>query len=158
MSDRDDRAGDKWAGIAFVLSALASLGLTVVYVFGGQPQLEGVLLGIALGGLAVGLALVAKHMLPEGGEVQERGPQFADEEDRREILSAFGRGRPVARRRFLARAFAGAIAALGIAAVFPIRSLGERPGRLLFNTRWRTGSRMVTEGGRLIREIGRAHV
>jgi ubiquinol-cytochrome c reductase iron-sulfur subunit len=151
VNEAKGQAADRWAGIAFVVSALASLALTVVYVFGGQPQLEGALLGIALGGLAVGLALIAEHMLPEGGEVQERGPLFVDEEDRREVLSAFGRGRPVARRRFLARAFGGAIAALGLATVFPIRSLGERPGRLLFHTMWRTGSRMVTEDGDLVR-------
>src|SRR5215210_7016863 len=99
MSDHERGPnGDRWAGIAFIVSALASLALAVVYVFGGQPQLEGALLGIALGGLAVGLALVAKHLLPEGGAIEERGPAFGSGDDRQEVFSAFGRGREVARR------------------------------------------------------------
>lgn len=151
MSDEPRRAPDRSAGIAFVVSALASLALAGVYVFGGEPQLEGALLGVALGGLAIGLALVAKNLLPEGGEIQERGPGFDDEADRKEVLSSFGRGEPLARRTFLARAFGGALAALGLAAVFPIRSLGERPGRHLFYTQWRSGSRMVTEDGEPVR-------
>jgi hypothetical protein len=36
------------AAAAFTLAILAGLGLTVVYVLGGQPQVEGVLLAVAL--------------------------------------------------------------------------------------------------------------
>ena len=52
-----DRGATRAIGLAFGLSAAASLGLTVVYALGGQPQLEGILLGIALGGLGMGFAL-----------------------------------------------------------------------------------------------------
>jgi ubiquinol-cytochrome c reductase iron-sulfur subunit len=40
-----------------------------------------------------------------------------------------------------------ALGALGAAAVFPIRSLGPKPGRSLFQTAWRRGSRLVTSDG-----------
>jgi ubiquinol-cytochrome c reductase iron-sulfur subunit len=34
-----------------------------------------------------------------------------------------------------------------VAALFPIRSLGSRPGRSLYRTDWRPGRRLVTEDG-----------
>jgi len=40
-----------------------------------------------------------------------------------------------------------ALGALGAAAVFPIRSLGPKPGRSLFETAWRRGTRLVTAEG-----------
>jgi ubiquinol-cytochrome c reductase iron-sulfur subunit len=40
-----------------------------------------------------------------------------------------------------------AAAALGAAAVFPIRSLGPSPGRSLQRTPWRAGTRLVGEDG-----------
>ena len=144
------RSYERSAGVAFVLSAIASLSLAGVYIAGGQVQLEGILLGVALGALAVGLALIAKHLLPEGGEVQPREESLGSPEDREHIVAAFGRGEPLARRAFLARAFSGALVALGVAAAFPIRSLGQRPGNLLFHTAWRAGARMATEDGRLV--------
>jgi ubiquinol-cytochrome c reductase iron-sulfur subunit len=42
---------------------------------------------------------------------------------------------------------AGAVGALGLAALFPIRSLGPRPGRGLKETPYRAGIRIVTEDG-----------
>ena len=33
----------------------------------------------------------------------------------------------------------------GLAAIFPLASLGARPGRALYHTKWYTGARLVTE-------------
>jgi quinol---cytochrome c reductase iron-sulfur subunit len=49
------------------------------------------------------------------------------------------------------RIFGAAVGALGLAAIFPIRSLGPRPGSSLLRTSWRNGLRAVTEEGRLVR-------
>jgi ubiquinol-cytochrome c reductase iron-sulfur subunit len=140
------------AALAFVLSALASLGLAVVYVTGGQAQLEGVLLGVGLGGLGVGLIAWAKHLMPTGPFVQARkvtlrqaGELAEVEEDLDESAATIGR------RRFLGRLLAVSLGAFGVAAVFPIRSLGTSPGRALFHTSWRKGSRAVTDAGQPIR-------
>ncbi|MDP8961700.1 MAG: Rieske (2Fe-2S) protein [Actinomycetota bacterium] len=149
--NRAERGDVRVIGGAFLVSAVASLGLTVVYALGGQPQLEGALLGVALGGIALGLTLFAKHLLPSGGAVEQRemGP---DEAAQREAAEAFDSGaEPLERRGFLAKALGAALAALGIATLFPIRSLGARPGRSLFVTEWRRGRRLVTEAGRPIR-------
>jgi ubiquinol-cytochrome c reductase iron-sulfur subunit len=136
------------AGIAFGSSALASLGLTVVYWVGGQPQLEGMLLAVALGGIAVGLIVAAKELMPEGRYVEDRVPHPSPPAQRTAAAAAMERGeQQVARRGFIAKSLAAALGALGIAALFPIRSLGSRPGRSLFRTSWHPGARLVTPDG-----------
>jgi ubiquinol-cytochrome c reductase iron-sulfur subunit len=133
---------------AFIVSVLCSAGLVVVYLRGGQPQLEGALLGGALGGIGVGLILWAKRFLPGGHDVQERGALPSTDVERARAERAFEEGAAlVERRRFLVRAVGAALAALGVVALFPIRSLGRSPGRALFVTEWRKGVRAVTESG-----------
>jgi ubiquinol-cytochrome c reductase iron-sulfur subunit len=135
---------DRPGGVAasFGLSALASIGLTVVYIAGGQVQLEGILLGVALGGLAAGLILWAKHMMPGGHYVQERHETLGLPEEQEETAQSLESG--MKRRSFLATMLAAALTALGVAALFPIRSLGSRPGRALYQTEWAEGARLVT--------------
>ena len=53
----------------------------------------------------------------------------------------------IRRRRFLTRMLIGAAGALGLAALFPIRSLGQAPGDSLFVTDWSPGARLVTADG-----------
>lgn len=135
-------------GLCFVVSAASSLGLTVVYALGGQPQLEGVFLGLSLGGLAVGLILLAKQWLPGGHFVEERDVVPAGAEGRADAERSLDEGaESLERRGFITKLLGAAIGALGIAAVFPIRSLGTRPGRELFETPWAAGIRLVTEDG-----------
>ncbi len=55
------------------------------------------------------------------------------------------------RRSFLVRMLALAGGALGIAALFPINSLGPHPGDTLKHTSWSKGSRLVTEDGQPVR-------
>jgi ubiquinol-cytochrome c reductase iron-sulfur subunit len=131
--------------VAFAVSAAASIGLTIVYAFGGEPQLEGALLAGSLGGLAVGLALWAKHLLPSGPFTQERDVSYEDVEGSADMEDDFEEGADaLGRRSFLVRALAAAAAALGVAALFPIRSLGRAPGGSLFSTAWTPGARLVT--------------
>ncbi|HEY2666945.1 MAG TPA: Rieske 2Fe-2S domain-containing protein [Actinomycetota bacterium] len=144
--------GARLAALAFVLSALASLGLAVVYVLGGQPQLEGILLGVGLGGLAVGLIAWAKHLMPTGPFVQPRKVRLGRATELEQVEEQLDESvATIGRRRFLGRLLAVSLGAFGIAAVFPIRSLGTRPGRALFHTSWRKGSRAVTDAGQPIR-------
>ena len=133
---------------AFAGSALSSIALTVVYVAGGQPQLEGLFLGLSMGGIAIGLALVAKETLPHGPFEQERDLLPGQSEDTRAAEETFAEGaEPLERRSFLTKLIALAFGTLGIAALFPIRSLGTRPGRDLFHTPWSEGLKLVTEDG-----------
>ena len=147
----EPRPKERSIGIAFIVSALASLGLAVVYFRGGQPQLEGILLGVSLGGITIGMVLAAKNLLPHGPDIQERDELASSEEDRAAVVEPATERTDVGRRSFLIRSFGAALGALGVAALFPIRSLGTRPGRDLFETAWTEGSRMVTETGHLVR-------
>jgi ubiquinol-cytochrome c reductase iron-sulfur subunit len=130
-------------------SMLASIGLTVVYALGGDPQIEGALLGVSLGGIAVGLVLFGHHLLPGDQFVEPRDVVPHATAERPGVEAAFEAGaEPIERRRAIAIAFVASLGLLGIAALFPIRSLGTRPGRSLFRTDWRRGRRAVTDTGR----------
>jgi ubiquinol-cytochrome c reductase iron-sulfur subunit len=124
------------------------VALWFVYVAGGQPQTEGALLGVALGGIGVGLILWAKRFLPKGHDVEDREPLPSPPAERREASEAFEAGAEiVTRRRALLRLLVAALSAVGVAALFPIRSLGRGPGNELFRTGWRPGARAVTADG-----------
>ena len=56
---------------AFALSALASVALVVVYVIGGNAQIEGVLLALALGGIGAGIVVWAIRLLDVPIEAEE---------------------------------------------------------------------------------------
>jgi len=143
-----DRRNARRIGMAFLLSAAASVGLTIVYGLGGQPQVEGVLIFVALGGIAVGAILWGKRLMPQGPFVEERELMTSSDEERDTFVSDFYRvERGVKRRTFLGTAVLVALGALGAAAVFPIRSLGPSPGRTLFRTSWRRGIRAVRSDG-----------
>lgn len=136
----------------FLASFAASIGLCVVYALGGHPQLEGALLGISLGGLAVGLILWGKELMPSSLVVEERELIPHQREERLEAEESFERGAgAIKRRSFLAKLLGGALGGLGLAALFPIRSLGTGPGRSLFTTAWDEGVRAVDVEGQPIR-------
>jgi quinol---cytochrome c reductase iron-sulfur subunit len=145
---RDPRRYERRIAVAFVLSILGCLGLAVLYALGGQPQLEGALLLVGLGSLGYGLAVWGKELMPQGPFSQERENLVPSEEDKAAFWSAFTRGEDsIGRRSLLAKLLLGALGALAAALVFPIRSLGPNPGRSLFQTSWRKGSRLVTADG-----------
>lgn len=144
--------------LCFLLSAAASIALMVVYIAGGQPQAEGVLVGVALGGIGIGLILWGKHLMPGGHFVQERVSHEASDSEQEAAardLEAEGR---IGRRNFLSRLLALAGGSLGLAALFPIRSFGQAPGADLLHTKWSSGARLVTADAVAVRpddlEIG----
>jgi ubiquinol-cytochrome c reductase iron-sulfur subunit len=135
---------------ALGVSILASLGLIVLYALGGGAQLEGILLALALGGVGTAIVIWAIALLPAPIEVEERHSLESSGEERagaREALDP----EQISRRRFLVRLLGGASAVLGGALVLPALSLGPEPGRDLFRTGWRAGSRVVDAKGTPIR-------
>jgi ubiquinol-cytochrome c reductase iron-sulfur subunit len=142
------RRPERPVAIALVASIAAALGLFVVYAAGGQPQLEGILLFVALGGLGVGLMLWARGLMSSiADETQERHePASPGEVD--SATAAVEEGvDEIRRRRFLSRLLLAAAGALGLAALFPVRSLGGSPGDELETTPWDAGDRLVTLDG-----------
>lgn len=138
------------AGLA--ITTVSALGLAITYVAGGQSQVEGVLLAFALGGLGYAFVVGGRHLLPQGPDVEAREPLESTPEEQQAFAADFeafqAPGEPLARRRFLLRMLGGAVGALGVAALFPIASLGPDPGSKLKHTKWRKGSRLVNEQGK----------
>ncbi len=147
----DVRGVERLIAVCFVLSILAALGLFAVYASGGQAQAEGSLLAVALGGLGAGLALWAKKLmanLPDQTQPRHRAPS---PEALRSAADTMGAGVEEMRRRtFLSRLLLAAAGALGLAALFPIRSLGRAPGDSLDSTKWTPGAKLVTTDGRYV--------
>jgi ubiquinol-cytochrome c reductase iron-sulfur subunit len=153
MNDREPtRRTERVIAGCLGLSILAALGLFVLYAAGGQTQIEGALLAVALGGIGAGLALWAKKLmahLPD--ETQSRHQPAATAEELDSAADSVEAGvDEIRRRRFLYRLLVGAGGALGLAALFPIRSLGRAPGDSLESTRWTPGARLVTAQGELV--------
>jgi len=138
--------------LSFLVSALGSAGLGIVYLAGGHTQAEGLMVGIAFGGLAFGLVAWSKYLMPDGPFVEERDSLSSEDHEREKVAADFARGgRQIGRRRFLGWSLAAAMGALGVAMLFPVRSLGSRPGRDLFETAWADGIRLVTSDGEPVR-------
>jgi ubiquinol-cytochrome c reductase iron-sulfur subunit len=86
-----------------------------------------------------------------GEETQPRGLRPPRRSERQSGTEAMLEGvEEIRRRRFLSRLLLGAGAALGIAALFPIRSLGRAPRGSLFTTPWRAGAKLVNTEGELV--------
>jgi ubiquinol-cytochrome c reductase iron-sulfur subunit len=133
---------------AFATTVVAALGLAVVYWQGGQPQAEGILLALALAGLAYGIVTWAHTAMPSDVVIGEREELASTDAERRAFADDLVAGAErIGRRSLLGRMLGAAVGALGIAAFFPIRSLGPSPGDSLRRTAWRRGSRLVTEDG-----------
>ena len=64
--------GERLTAACFGASMVAAVGLAVVYWRGGQAQLEGLFLAIALGGIGVGIVVWAKHYMPPEEVTEER--------------------------------------------------------------------------------------
>jgi hypothetical protein len=99
--DRESRA-EFGTGVAFTVSILAAFGLLAVYWRGGQPQLEGTLLALSAGGIAVGLITWSHRLLPNDEEVEDRGMSTTPAE-RAAFDVDLDRGQVLSRRRLLRR-------------------------------------------------------
>lgn len=142
--------GQRLVLASFAISMLASAGLIVFYVFSGWTQVEGVLLGLALGGLGIGMIAWSTDVLQIPDHVEDRAELRSSEEARataESLLDSPG----ITRRTMLLRLLGGAGGLLAAALVVPALSLGPHPGQSLFRTKWRRGSRVVDADGNLLR-------
>jgi ubiquinol-cytochrome c reductase iron-sulfur subunit len=150
---RRDPGGETIILFGFLLCFLGGLGLTIVYALGGQPQAEGVLLAVALCSLGFSLVTWAHRLMPHGPFEEPREPLESSEAEREALQADLERHGLLGRRRLLLGGLVAAAGSLGIAALFPIRSLGPSPGKSLVRTPWRRGTRVVNEEGLPIRPV-----
>jgi ubiquinol-cytochrome c reductase iron-sulfur subunit len=146
-TERAARKAARLVSGCFLLSAAGAIALIVVYWRGGQPQLEGTFLAVAFLSLGTGFVLWAHHLLPNTPRVEARPPLGTTPEEREELIEDLDRGGVLERRRFLLGALTSALGAIGVSLLFPIRSLGPRPGHALEHTPWKAGLRVVTSDG-----------
>lgn len=149
---RRAKLGERWTAVSFGVSIVAAVGLAIVYWRGGQPQMEGVLLALAIGGIGVGLIVWAKEFMPRDEVTEERHSMASSETEIGQFRDEFERGEHILERRgLLVKMAGGAVAALGAALLFPIRSLGPRPGRGYKSTSYGKGVRLVTENDKPVK-------
>ena len=137
-------------------TALASIAFAYVYATGAQTQLSAALLCIALGTLAAALVVWEHELMPRRETIEQRGTLPSGAEKSEAAAEAFerGLGDVVGRRSWLLRLLTGAAGAVGLAALFPLRSCAPTLATAsdVANTSWRKGSRLVREDGTLVRE------
>ena len=142
--------GSRTVAALFVVSLLASIGLVVTYVVGGNAQVEGALLALALGGIGAGIVVWAVRLIDAPVESEPYKTFASGDEVVADVAAGIGHER-ITRRTLLVRLGAAAGAALAAALAIPALSLGPGPGRALFATPWRAGARVVGEDGMPIR-------
>lgn len=146
-----ERGITRGIGIAFTVTVLGAVGFAVTYTLGGNTQLLGIGLGVAFLGLTAGLFLWGRHLLPSGGYVEQR-PVLSAPAHERDLLAeaAAGPESPI-RRRGLVGMLLLAVGSIGVAALFPLRSLlsfrKPDPVSELRHTAWGDGVRLVTPDG-----------
>jgi ubiquinol-cytochrome c reductase iron-sulfur subunit len=136
--------------LLLLLVPAAVLAFAVVYFTNANTQLLGLALGLALALAAGACAVAAKRVLPQDVHVEER-PHLehpVEEAEVEEILDDAGDG--VTRKRLLVLAAGGAGSALAGALVLPALSCGPDANKILTESPWRRGRRLVDEAGQPI--------
>lgn len=138
--------------VAFLVATAAGVGFAICYALDLGTESLGATLGAACAALAVGLALWS-------GSISSQEPDYVEQRAvgpvPREEYAAFREAlttQPVPRAGFLWGTFGLAIATIGGALLFPLRSLLPRgepgPDTLLERTGQSAGTRLVTEEGK----------
>ena len=138
---------ERLAAVSFIVSAATAIALLVIYIQHPDPQWEGALLGVAMLAFGAAFVIVAHGLLPAGPAIEERERFGADLDEQEEMEEAFERIDVLTRRRFLLASGGAAVLAFVGVVVWPLRSLGPRPGNALARTPWRRGLRLVTDAG-----------
>ncbi len=136
------------------VTALCAIAFTYVYASFPSTQLAAALLLFAFGSLAAALVVWEHELMPRGETIEQRGSLPSGQEKNDAASDEFFHGADefVGRRSWLVKVLAGAAGALGIAVLFPLRSLAPTFAGIsdLTHTSWRKGSRMVRQDGRLV--------
>ncbi len=145
--DPDERRAERIVLALFGVTVACGLALLVVYILGGQTQIEGLLLFGALGALGAGIVVWGQRLIPAQVHIEPREPVGVNPAQIAELEETLTEEAGFTRRRLLVVALGGALASLAAALAIPVFSLGPAPGRSLFETSWRAGRRLATDGG-----------
>jgi ubiquinol-cytochrome c reductase iron-sulfur subunit len=121
---------------------------SVILGLGASNVMLGLCLGLALLCLGVGIIQWARKLMSDHELVEYRHPVASSPEDREETLAALRTGTEesgIGRRPLIRNSLLGALGALGLVAIIPLRDLGPLPGDKLFHTVWKKGMRVVQD-------------
>jgi ubiquinol-cytochrome c reductase iron-sulfur subunit len=147
LDPRVERRTERLVLLLFAAATFAGLALLVVYLLGGQTQIEGVLLAVCLGGLGAGIVLWGQRLMPARIHIEPRGRVASRPEDIADLPEVLAEETGFSRRRLLIGALGAAFGGLAAALAIPVLSLGPSPGRSLHETAWRSGARLATADG-----------
>jgi ubiquinol-cytochrome c reductase iron-sulfur subunit len=138
--------------LAMLVAALASVAALIAYWGGANIQWFGGLIALALVAAGFGLVAWAQNAMPDEVAVDEREVLESSPEERAAFAADLTEGeRSITRRRLLAASLLTIGGALGATFLSTFRALGPDPYPILESTSWRSGSRLVSETGRLLK-------
>jgi ubiquinol-cytochrome c reductase iron-sulfur subunit len=127
----------------FGASTVTGLALLVVYIAGGQTQLEGVLLFVCLGGLGVGIVVWGQRLMSAALHVEPRGRVASDPAEIVALQDVLTEESGFSRRHLLIGGLGVALGGLAAALAIPVFSLGPAPDAALRTTSWRRGAKLA---------------
>ena len=142
-----ERRDERLVLLAFGVTFVTGIALLILYLLGGQTQLEGILLTLCLGGLGVGIVIWAQRLMSAEVKIEARHPIGGDSRRIAQLGDTLTEEEGFTRRTLRIRALGGALAGLGAAIAVPIFSLGPAPGRALYETAWRGGGKRLAQAG-----------
>lgn len=138
-----------------IVTMLASIGFAASYATTAQTQASAALLVLAFGSLAAAMVVWEHQVMARKESIEARDPLSSGDARNDAAAATFtnGAAEVVGRRTWFAKLLAGAIASVGLAMIFPLRSLAPRSASVdeLAHTSWRKGSRLVREDGTIVR-------
>ena len=146
------RGGDTppgWpAALGLLATVVGSVGFVVAFVTNASTAWLGGSLAAALLGLGVALAHWGRDL---AGDEVISGPYPAPHDDAPGAAALGGdleqSAQVITRRRFLSKFLVVGVGVFALSQAVILGALGPRPGRSLFVTAWRPGSRLVTIDG-----------
>ncbi len=161
LDEKAEKRAEKQVATLFGLSTVFTLLFVVCYFvfkvgddpsvilgFGASNVTLGLTLGVALLCIGIGTIQWARKLMGDHEIVEYRHPAASSPEDREEALAALALGTEesgIARRPLIRNSLLGAVGALGLVAIIPLRDLGPLPGDKLTRTVWKKGMRVVQD-------------
>jgi ubiquinol-cytochrome c reductase iron-sulfur subunit len=145
-------ARERAVAAALLLSIVGSVGFMIAYGLQMGTQWEGFALVLVFAGFLIASLGWARWILKHEEVVDLRDTYPDTDEERAQMVEAYEHGvAQLTRRRWLARMLYTAFGLFGLAALFPIGSLGPEPDDTLFHTRWKRGVRLQRADGSLVK-------
>lgn len=153
LREREPTVRERAIAAGLLLSIAGSVGFMVAYAKTASTQWEGLGLACVFGGLMIAALGWSRWIIPHEQVVDLRDTYPQPPEERAGMVDWWEHGASrVDRRKWLSRLLYAALGVFGIAALFPLGSLGPEPDGTLFHTRWKKDDRLQRHDGTFVRD------